>query len=174
MKTLKRALALWLVLGMLLAMFGEAEDSRPFAEAPREAQAAEVLPEPEGATDDESPSAAQEEPEGTPEEEPPAGEADALSDAGFLMDGDVLVVYEGEGGDVIVPDDVRIIGPVAFGELPELRSVALPASVERIESHAFANCENLEEVLLGEGLTEIGEGAFEGCAKLKEIALRTA
>ena len=130
MKRKGRILALLMAAAMVVSALCAAAEPLAF-EADAGAEAELDLPQ-DGAVEtiDEQGDEANAEEEGAAPDAP--SDSDALAAAGFLMDGDTLVVYEGEGGDVIVPDGVRVIGPVAFCELPELRSVEIPASVERL------------------------------------------
>ncbi len=86
----------------------------------------------------------------------------------FEIDDDVLVKYNGEEEEVIVPDEIRVIGLRAFSENKIIKKVILPDSVEIIKNYAFEECSNLEEVVIGEEskLKTIGKGAFKNDKKL--------
>ncbi|MBR3994746.1 MAG: leucine-rich repeat protein [Clostridia bacterium] len=82
----------------------------------------------------------------------------------FCIVGDILIKYNGNGGDVIVPDGVRIIADGTFAGRFSIKSVKIPESVEYIGNSAFRSCVNLTEVYIdGEKKTVVGENAFEGC-----------
>ena len=82
----------------------------------------------------------------------------------FCVIGDVLIKYNGNGGNVIVPDGVRIIADGVFAGRFSIKSVKLPKSMEYIGNSAFRSCANLTEVYFNEEKSPIvGENAFEGC-----------
>ncbi len=108
----------------------------------------------------------------------------------FEIVGGVLVRYNGESLDPVIPSNVIKIGHDAFrGTM--IRSVVIPESVVEIAEKAFANCsylkkvkipsrvrkinhvfwdsKGIEEVELPEGMEEIGDYAFFGCKNLKII-----
>lgn len=84
----------------------------------------------------------------------------------------VLKAYEGNDTDIVIPDDVKKIGFMAFYTKPTLRSVTIPGSVTEIEESAFMYCDGLEkvEILAGKPL-KIGDDAFCDCKKLKTLEL---
>ncbi len=87
----------------------------------------------------------------------------------FAVVGDILIKYNGDGGDVKIPEGVRIIGDGVFAGRISIKSVQLPESLEYIGNSAFRSCARLEKVTFAQGdevLPEIGENAFDGCAKL--------
>ena len=88
----------------------------------------------------------------------------------FEIVGGVLNKYNGENIDVVIPDNVLIIGTNAFQNLA-ISSVTIPNGVKEIEPQAFSNCKNLKTVSLSDELVSIGEGAFDGCSSLTEIVL---
>lgn len=104
---------------------------------------------------------------------------------GFVIVGNVLYYYNGEGGDLTIPEGIIAIAPNAFregysleapglstkfGKEGSLRSVSLPKSLKTIGEYAFAECK-LREITFHENLESIGEGAFEGCHRIGRIAL---
>ena len=86
----------------------------------------------------------------------------------FEIKGDILVHYNGEDEDVVVPEGIQEIGTQAFQGNETLKTVTLPDSVEIINNAAFADCVNLEQVIRSEQslLITIGNGAFRNDAKL--------
>ncbi len=64
---------------------------------------------------------------------------------------------------------VKALDICAFGNMPSLEKVILPAHIEIIRSRAFENCTNLKEVVLGDTVKEIHSKAFDGCTGLEEI-----
>ena len=55
----------------------------------------------------------------------------------FLISGDILVAYNGNLPEVVIPDGVRVIAEEAFRNHTELKKVHLPASVTDIGNDAF-------------------------------------
>ncbi|MCH5292725.1 MAG: leucine-rich repeat domain-containing protein [Treponema sp.] len=84
-----------------------------------------------------------------------------------IMDG-ILQHYYGTGGDVTIPDGVRIIGSNAF-EAKAITSVVIPSGVVQIQSLAFFNCSELTSVTLPVSVREIADDAFWYCDSLKNL-----
>ena len=83
---------------------------------------------------------------------------------GILIDGTTA------SGKVVIPEGVKVIGPVAmFGS--EAESVTLPESLTEIQRYAFMHCPNLTGIVLPENVTTLGKSAFEGCEKLTDITV---
>lgn len=89
-----------------------------------------------------------------------------------VVDG-VLEEYFGNGGDMVIPDTVKII-QTSFCDDPRITSVYIPGTVSCIPSEAFMDCKNLRKVTLGEGVESICSAAFEGCDSLTELTLPTS
>ena len=119
-------------------------------------------------------------------------DADKPDENGFVIKDGVLVRYEGNAENVVVPDSVTSIGDRAFSycgslssiELPSgltsigyrafyycsrLSSIELPTNLTSIGEDAFLNCSSLGSIELPSGVTSIGVGAFSGCSSLEEI-----
>ena len=86
--------------------------------------------------------------------------------------------YNGDGGDVVIPDTylglpVISIGNSAFEDRESLISITIPSSVTTIGDSAFENCDNLTTVTFGENsqLTSIGDSAFYNCYSLISITI---
>ena len=88
----------------------------------------------------------------------------------FEVIGGVLKKYNGEDVNVIIPDNVSVIGSNVFQNLA-ICSVMIPDSVQEIGTEAFRNCGKLESVTLPAGLKSIGERAFCGCLSLTDIKI---
>ena len=93
-----------------------------------------------------------------------------------LDNGYELTHYNGDGGDVVIPDTylglpVISIGNSAFENRESLMLVTIPSSVTSIGSSAFYDCSSLTTVTFGENsqLTSIGYRAFYGCSSLTSI-----
>ena len=74
-----------------------------------------------------------------------------------------------EASEYIIPDNVQIIGNLAFCECSKLKSIFVPQTVTRIGDDAFLHCKNLRIIEGMNGVTFIGKSAFKGCEKLKSV-----
>lgn len=106
----------------------------------------------------------------------------------------ILIIYQGEEEEVIIPRSVtaiaprafdgqegilsltvpegcREIGEYAFSNCSNLKTIQLPSEMSRIGGHSFSDCADLREILLPEGLTRLEEGLFWGCRRLKEVSI---
>ena len=88
----------------------------------------------------------------------------------FLIDDGVLTAYLGNGGEVIIPEEVTEIGTSAFQNCTALTKVTIPESVTTIGNSAFRGCTGLTEVTIPKSVTTIEGYAFYGCTGLVEIA----
>ena len=70
-----------------------------------------------------------------------------------------------------LPNTLTSIGEEAFSRCNHLTSIIIPAGVRRIEARTFDGCYQLASLLLPEGLEFIGEEAFSDCEALKYILL---
>ena len=88
----------------------------------------------------------------------------------FVIENDVLVKYNGTDEEVIIPENVRVIGEEAFQQ-NALRKVVIPERVQEIERNAFLGCALLQEIELPSSLKKIGGSAFLGCFSLKRVRI---
>ena len=63
----------------------------------------------------------------------------------FVIEDGVLIAYEGDSSDVVIPDSVSSIGEEAFRGCTRLTSVEIPSSVSSIGERAFYGCTNLKK-----------------------------
>lgn len=89
----------------------------------------------------------------------------------FIIDDDVLVKYNGTGGDVVIPDDIVSIGSGAFYNCTSLESIIIPDSVTRIGNGAFDGCTSLTSITIPDSVTSIGKYAFVYCTSLTRITI---
>ncbi|MBR6159935.1 MAG: leucine-rich repeat protein [Lachnospiraceae bacterium] len=83
----------------------------------------------------------------------------------FVTAGDgILLAYKGHDQQVVIPDNVKHIGPGAFAKNNSIKSVVIPGSVRDIGEEAFCDCPNLKELVMDEGVTEIEDRAFKNSA----------
>ena len=95
---------------------------------------------------------------------------DGLTDEFVILGDGVLIDYNGNDKDVVVPEGVKFITD-AFRDQP-VEHVTLPDSLLRIGENAFA-ASALQSVRFGadSALTEVGDSAFADCKALREIVL---
>jgi hypothetical protein len=74
----------------------------------------------------------------------------------------------GDITSVIIPEEIKIIGPGCFATYKKLKEVTLPDSVQFISTGAFAHCEQLETIKMPNVLV-IREYAFHLCKALKTV-----
>ena len=114
----------------------------------------------------------------------------------YIVDGNKIVGYTGDGGDIIIPDGVTELDELCFtklvhkkeydnnGNIKEydahnfdvknsITSIYIPNSVETIDEETFSDLVNLEKIVFQKGsqLKEIPKWAFTGCESLKTITL---
>ncbi len=117
-------------------------------------------------------------------------------DGEFVTVGDgVAIKYNGNGGDVTIPSDVKYlsnlfrysdveithitlgegavcIGQKAFAGLRSLTGVTFSSTVKEIGAGAFTLCTALCEITIPETVTVIREYAFSHCKSLKDVTVR--
>lgn len=89
----------------------------------------------------------------------------------FDIQNGILKKYHGTKSSLVIPDDVRTIGVMAFEECTSLVEVNIPDGVTAIEESAFQNCTNLTSITIPDSVTTIGPWAFEGCDSLTSISI---
>ena len=89
----------------------------------------------------------------------------------FVIENGVLKQYVGNGGDVVIPDDVYEIGRSAFYGYREMKSITIPDSVIRINWSAFQNCEGLTKITIPARVDSIEDWAFQGCTGLTDVTV---
>ncbi len=83
----------------------------------------------------------------------------------YLVVGDgVLLSYKGRDKKIIIPENVKHIGPAAFAKNNNLESVVIPNTVADIGEEAFSGCSNLKELVMAEGVRSISDRAFKNSA----------
>ena len=89
----------------------------------------------------------------------------------FVIENGVLKKYQGQGGDVVIPEGVTSIGDWAFWGCRSLTSVVIPDGVTSIGDSAFAGCSSLTSIVIPEGVTYIGREAFRYCSSLTSVVI---
>ena len=103
---------------------------------------------------------------------------DSLTDEFAAVNG-ILLKYNGKGGDIVIPEGVRIIADGCFAGRASIKSVTLPSTLRYIGSSAFRSCARLETVIFPpdnenvddtQNLT-LGENSFDLCPRLSKESL---
>ena len=91
----------------------------------------------------------------------------------FAAVNNILVRYQGAGGNVVVPDGAVTIGAGAFARIPgndnPITSITLPGSVRTIQDTAFFRCSDMTAIEIPYGVTSIGNNVFDVCTGLTSI-----
>ena len=90
------------------------------------------------------------------------------SDEEFVLIDDILYMYNGDGGDVVIPNGIKEIGRNAFAG-KEITSVTFPEGLTRIGDMAFYGVNGLTSISIPGSVTSIGQMAFSNCSNLKDI-----
>lgn len=85
---------------------------------------------------------------------------------------DVLIGCDPTAVNVIIPDDVAIIGDEAFKDCTTLKSVIIPNSVTEIGIDAFSGCTSLKSITIPNSVTLIDSRAFQDCLSLKSVTIQ--
>ena len=89
----------------------------------------------------------------------------------FFVEDGVLKVYEGTGGNIVIPTGVTAIGDNVFAGYTTITSITLPAGVTTIGNKAFSGCCKMTNINIPAGVTTIGDYAFRSCSSLTSITL---
>ena len=119
----------------------------------------------------------------------------------FLIEAGKLISYKGSSADVVIPDEVFLIGRNAFikstirsvsfhkGKLAieeskvnsgieaafyscsNLATLVIPGNIKEIPNLCFSNCKNLKKLVVEDGVESIGVMAFSSCENLKTVTL---
>ena len=86
--------------------------------------------------------------------------------------GDTVVKYVGDGGDVVVPDGIKVIFKGAFS-YQKIDSVILPESLLKIEDSAFKGS-SIKKITIPKNVETVGRTAFGSCYLLEELVFEGA
>ncbi len=81
-------------------------------------------------------------------------------DSDFTIEDGVLIKYNGESKDVVIPDGVTSIGNRAFFGRTWLDKVTIPEGVTSIGDEAFLDCWFMGSLTIPRSVTSIGHHAF--------------
>lgn len=87
----------------------------------------------------------------------------------FIIKGGVLEKYVGEDTNVIIPDNVVVIGKGAFKDMLAIENIQIPSSVEEICDNAFENCQKIKNITLPNSVKKIGSYVFCNCISLEKV-----
>lgn len=80
----------------------------------------------------------------------------------------VLTAYNGNGGDVVIPDNVKIIGNSVFTNNVKIKKVTLPEGLTTIGDYCF-EASSVTEVVWPTTLTTVNKAAFYQCGNLAGV-----
>jgi len=81
----------------------------------------------------------------------------------------ILVDIKNCKGDVVIPNNVKIISDAVLANNDNITSIILPNSVIQIGSSAFSSCDNLKYVVIPDSVKKIEDLAFYNCLQLSDI-----
>ena len=87
-----------------------------------------------------------------------------------LHKGAKLYLNNNELTDLVIPDDVKIIGGCAFYGCPSITSVTIGDGVTEIGWYAFRKCSSLTSATIGNNITVVERGAFADCTSLNKVS----
>ena len=109
----------------------------------------------------------------------------------FVIENGVLLEYNGNDTEVIIPDGVKEIAGCVFSGCTfveniiinkstktiglgafkgtNITGISIPDSVKAIEGVTFEQCKALKEITIGKSVKKIGIRAFYGCYALENI-----
>ena len=82
-----------------------------------------------------------------------------------------LTEYKGKGGDIVIPEEVTLIGNETFAGNEDITSVTFKGSDVWVNPYAFAECLNLKKVVF-EGDATFGNNAFDWCINLESVTVK--
>ena len=73
--------------------------------------------------------------------------------------------------NVVLPDEVTVLGSSAFYGCTNLEEVKLPSNLKNMAGWIFGKCEHLKSVTIPEGVTNLGISLFNGCTSLTSVVM---
>ena len=83
----------------------------------------------------------------------------------------ILLAYEGDKTELILPQGITAINKNAFASCTSLMDVYIPNSVISIGEKEFYGCKNLLNVNIPDSVINIGNYAFYGCTSLTNLTI---
>ncbi|MDE7063218.1 MAG: leucine-rich repeat domain-containing protein, partial [Lachnospiraceae bacterium] len=92
---------------------------------------------------------------------------------GFIVEEETgaLTKYEGPGGDITIPENVRSINAGVFASNKNITSVTIPDYVSSMGVDAFYDCTSLTSVTIEGNLGTIPANAFYNCTSLATVSI---
>ena len=78
----------------------------------------------------------------------------------YIILGNVLLEALNKSENVVIPDEVEVIGERAFEPATAIKKIYISENVKNIEGYAFANCDNVNNITFEAELPELADGAF--------------
>ncbi|MBR3861379.1 MAG: leucine-rich repeat domain-containing protein [Oscillospiraceae bacterium] len=89
----------------------------------------------------------------------------------FAIINHILLQYQGNETNVIIPNSVTNICGYAFYDCSIMTSVTIPYGVSSIRIGTFSNCYNLTKVTIPNSVTSIDDAAFRNCTSLTNVTI---
>ena len=90
-----------------------------------------------------------------------------------VIAGDTLEKVSGKSEDIIIPDEIKVIGEGAFEGNTDVKTVEIKnGTLTKIGDKAFENCTGLKKIILPYSVKSIGKDAFKGCTYLEMIEIK--
>lgn len=90
---------------------------------------------------------------------------------GYVCGANVLIRYNGEETDVVLPEKVTVLGYGAFCGCNHIRNISLHERIPEIPDAAFSGCAELSEIIIPNSVKRVGNMSFCDCKSLKHIKL---
>lgn len=91
----------------------------------------------------------------------------------FVIVDETLYYYNGTGGEVVIPDGIKVIANDVFRKDNNITKIVFPEGVTTIGSGVARAAMSLKEVIFPTTLETIGEEAFALCFSLEKADLAT-
>lgn len=82
-----------------------------------------------------------------------------------------LTKYSGNAKKVIIPDNVKKIGTLAFSGCNSVTSIIIPDSVTSLGTDVFSYCSNLTSIVISANMTCLEDRIFANCSNLTSIEI---
>ncbi|MDF2541891.1 MAG: hypothetical protein K0S47_1609 [Herbinix sp.] len=92
-------------------------------------------------------------------------------DGDYVIINQTLIQYRGRETNIIIPNQIKIIGNGAFENCSFITNVTIPMGVKEIGNSAFAGCTGLSEIVLPDSITRVYSYSFGGCSNLAKITI---
>ena len=91
----------------------------------------------------------------------------------FLINRNVLLRYDGEDENVVIPEGITAIGDGSYMTFLDKKvvSVKIPDTVTSIGAYGFFGCDTLPEIDIPDSVVSIGHHAFRQCTSLKSVTI---